>query len=156
MSDVVKGWRKRIGVTTLMLACLLAAGWVRSMTRLDLVYLKLPGCKCVVVSGEEKVSVVYNAVYDLVSEEFERKSVLYVEVRLVPNSRYTQDDKLIKWQTTKASVVNIREDDDKRACTTHYPMAVIPLTAISAFLLLSRPRQSNQTKTTEPITWKTD
>ena len=39
MHDFFKPWRRKFGVVTLRLACAFMAGWVRNLTKLDLLFL---------------------------------------------------------------------------------------------------------------------
>ena len=40
MGDYFKPWRKKIGVATLVIACVLAGGWVRSISDQDVVFIQ--------------------------------------------------------------------------------------------------------------------
>ena len=37
MGEFFKGWRRKVGVLTLLIACVFAAGWIRSPPRFELI-----------------------------------------------------------------------------------------------------------------------
>ena len=107
MSEVFRGWRWKIGVVTLVMACGFMAEWVRSYSGLDLIAVGPREIKS--LDGAVRFSFYDPAQYRM------------TELLAIP-----------------------------------YWSIVIPLTALSAFLLLSMPRQSTTTKTTDPIAPKLD
>jgi hypothetical protein len=54
MHDFVKGWKRKVGVVTLVMACVLTAAWVRSLTVMDTVWIPARGDEafcCLSTSG---------------------------------------------------------------------------------------------------------
>jgi len=43
MGEFIKPWRRKFGVLTLMMACMFAAGWVRSLTLFDYITFPISG-----------------------------------------------------------------------------------------------------------------
>ena len=125
MREFFRPLRRKIGVVTLELACLFMAGWTRSYSVADMII------------GEEA-----GFIFESVSGRIEWGE-FYAEV----------DKELIEWRT-----VDVRKippeyygpDYHNYAQEISYPLIVIPLTAISAFLLLSKPKTSTSKTITEP------
>jgi hypothetical protein len=113
MREFFKGWRRKTGVVTLMLACVFMACWVRSQTTYDV----LSVCDCSVLS--------YSG--DFCFDYYAR-----------PNSHPT------KWESGAIS-------RDMEFVGVPYSFVVLPLTLLSAYLLLSKPRKPVPKMRGEPI-----
>jgi hypothetical protein len=55
MTELFNGWRWKIGLVTLVLACVFLTGWGRSMTKYDILCLNFISCHFEVMSIEQSV-----------------------------------------------------------------------------------------------------
>jgi len=146
MGDFFKGWRRQLGLRTLVVACVFMAGWVRSLTTTD----QLHGKK---LFGE--------------IHSFGSQSGAFYWIRLkpcqspVPVSPLIPDpDRHSLARKLGFSDIEIRHNSNGMTMFTGkgtvipYWIITVPLTLISFWLLFSKPRSSNQMKTTEPIAEK--
>ena len=146
MGDFLYGWRRKAGGVALVLACVVVAGWVRSWRVDDLIQL----------TSEEDMAT------DIHIRSFEGFLIMQVETLVPP--------KPIKWAVPKWSIVELHKtaaaDDpmiwrfrwcgfaagyelgraylpDGRVDLWFIPYwsIVIPLTLLSAYLLLVKPRK---------------
>ena len=101
MFNYFRGWRRKAGLVTLLMACVFAAGWVRSLTEID--RLGLFGGWVCSWGG----------------------SMRLVEVSFI---------------TTQIGGASVRAAQLTPFFSIPYWMIVLPLTLLSAWLLLSKPR----------------
>jgi hypothetical protein len=101
MREFFWGWKRKCGVVTLLIACVFAAGWVRSCTVDDVFHLF--GLRFVSTLGA-----------------IERSTVTFRGI----GSGFALNDVMVFWRVPYWSIV-------------------IPLTLLSAWLLLSNPRTVN-------------
>ena len=159
MPPYFHGWRRKIGVLTLGLACVFAVGWVRSRTHLDRVTFFKYGCAihCLTSDRESIQWFVTTAPENdpmLSQTLFDLKS--YPTSEMLVNSLYrpifNQPPHLEKhWNVGSFDIsealfrVTISGDFNIFLVNTPYWSIVIPLALLSAWLLLSKPR-SNKPK----------
>ncbi|MEI8019815.1 MAG: hypothetical protein WCH39_16545 [Schlesneria sp.] len=153
MDEFFRGWRWKIGVMTLMLACVLMAGWVRSVVVQD----------TFVIPIGNKFSVQFVSAYHrlilgrhvTITGEPLRKRQLWTSI---PAERKC-------WQL-KIELMTCRVEFDSFLYANNglvfntgisswyfefpYWIVVAPLTVASALLLLSKPHKPTQTKLIEP------
>lgn len=98
MREFFQGWKRKIGVVTLLMACVLLAGWIRSQSIRDEFLLTDYGC---------------GSRHFLCSHRGEIQDIEYNSL--------------------------LREEQTSHRCS--YALPTIPLTLLSAWLLLSRPRK---------------
>ena len=170
MREFLKPWRRKIGVCTLMLACVFAVGWVRNdSSRFDLFALNGKTLRMMLASldgrieffrSERKLPIRAN----LFEMELGKSHKGYFGMRYVNNGvmSYGLDPKYhdIKWKwesigiyAAKGLTRNLAGGPNREfveAVVIPYWFLVIPLTALSAYLLLSKPRQPKQKKIPEP------
>ena len=137
MGDYFKGWRRKVGLLTLLLACVFMGGWVRAET-----------------------------VSDVVRFDFGRRQHRAFTIRnRIHWASYESQCKYwdcpIAWATTDPfdfsiffTLSEITPVKEYRAWELPYLTAILPLTLLSFFLLLTKPRPSNPKKTVEPISEK--
>ena len=156
MGDFFRGWRRKVGCITLMMACAFAAGWVRSKSRQDDVrisvgYLPLFFNSC---NGQltwwqlqylETVPT-YSFVFDWQTNPETRGRIFSFSKVVVPKKGRSSGPVHVRIPRAElleqALLVN---------WTADYWTFTIPLTFISAWLLLSKPRKSLPKKSVEPI-----
>jgi hypothetical protein len=153
MREFFRGWRQKVGVLTLLLACLFMAGWVRSLTTFSQVICPL-------------------ATHNYVSFVFHRQSFRVVlEFDEVESSSWSDSsffsmpiDKIkeiepewMEWGENpenfclnmpfrlrrKADWVHPQTYCVRTVSLTYWPIA-LPLTAMSTILLISNPRLRNR------------
>lgn len=149
MGDYVKPWRRKFGVATLVLACVLMAGWVRSMEYEE--EIDLPWCmyslNC--YSHDCKAMILlmsYEHPSDFGNNQIWRSDH-------APWLGLSATDRVFKefgFVSGDPSGYFRRGNVRCAGLIAPYWSIVIPLTLISAFLLV-KPRKSNQKKITEPI-----
>jgi hypothetical protein len=171
MGDVFCGWRRKVGVLTLLMACVFAAGWVRSKTKYDFVTLNLSNS--VFKAGS------YSGITRLVRETTDGKAA--GEEARKPKRR-ANTSQFFRWNSGLSSSMEgpkvgwdtgyevqwnwefcdfscgsaTRGDGHFQATTAPYWSIVTPVTLLSAFLLLSKPRPTNQKIIVEPIAEKVE
>ena len=155
MGEYFKPWRRKVGVVTLLLACMFAAGWVRSLSIEDSIYR---------VSGVGSPAIAY--------VQSTRGCILWWSNS---KSYFPANSSGLVWSFSAAKInsFNINDDNNRSPwllkqigigigsrvdigmgrdvwIVPYWPI-VIPLSLISAFLLLSKSRRSNQKKIDKPI-----
>jgi len=153
MGDYFSPWRRKIGVVTLLMACMFAAGWVRSMIVSDTFHL---------ISGMHTQEFLYSDPQFLSWVTFESNDPAALRPALFghhsqPNHRpftYWENND-VEWQVHWLGFgagrfkVPLRSGL-RKGWFISYSLITIPLTLISLWLLLSKPRKTNPNKITEP------
>jgi len=159
MSEFFKPWWRKAGVVTLVMACVFMLGWVRSLSFVDLVV--LPG----------KIFPKGNSIFSCASTdrgvEFQRLwgdsdtsnfGGVWKSFPHDAHQRAHRHDGYIS-EFNRGWGGFLIDEGRWGQPTTHrlrvwvvpYWFITIPLTVISAFLLLSKPRNSTPKKITEPV-----
>lgn len=114
MREFLQGWRRKLGAVTLVLACVLLVGWVRSYSYVDDITIRDASFICTSASGEFFWSWRY---------------------------RYDEKEFAVEWLANHVSRFTPDYFVDKHRYNEHVPYwsFVFPLTAISAYLLLGNP-----------------
>ena len=169
MGDFFHGWRRKIGVVTLLMACLFAAGWVRSyaieeeasftaVNSLHQLSSDINGLEwrvvhpCYVNFGSHW----YSSPVPTNFEARKRKRLKKLEELNKELEELDRFDSKVRWRSCGFCIA---DGHDNPPSVDRIIVMVIPhwspvflLTLLSAFLLLSKPRKSIQMKSTEPIT----
>jgi hypothetical protein len=138
MREFFRGWRRKIGVVPLALACVFAMGWVRSRSEDDSINFELYNGTWNYLGSNGG-----NLTWMTSTSEIDGLTAYEaaMAVGLPPDERQAVSSNAFS-ETTK----------DSRLKTTKYVVPywsiVVPLTALSAGLLLWKPRHK---KTAEPI-----
>lgn len=159
MREFFKGWRRKAGRVTLVMACAFAAGWVRSFSLEDRWYVILSG-KSIhrVVSSPEGIAwELWGYPFQIFRPEtIDQPGPRWKSKAISPFGAFYQVDVIrdLKWCGFRYR--------DGELISSHFPSQlliapywslVIPLTVASAWLLLSKPRQATTpepTPTTDP------
>ena len=169
MGEFFKGWKRRSGLLTLVMALVLLGGWVRSLSIYDII--TFPARKhtnnLTVSFTSEFFGSVKNSVYwgrshyecDEETAELLAKDDLYGFGASYPRWRtYSVPDIQMKWRWRWCGFGICEEPEERKegdgwanAVLIPYWAIVLPLTLLSAFLLLSKPRKSTQKKLKEPV-----
>ena len=144
-------WRRKIGVMTLVMACVFAAGWVRSRTAND--YVIIPTNSAGFLVGSDIHGFCW-----IKSENLDYPEVWYelygpgVSFEFnAPYQRpidYNAEATCSQWLGFQAIQINsniLRVRDRDLKWVLPYWSIVIPLTLLSAWLLLSKPRVAKPT-----------
>lgn len=147
MGDYLKPWRRKIGVLTLVMACVLAAGWVRSLFVQDAVN--------VCIAKQLRLTVISVSRHLIIA-----MACIETDAAIPASFRESETVNWKQWSQTFANFEVTRPisdqgfstDDDKFGDPNTdisdewyqlpYWSLVIPLTLLSAWLLLSKPRSA--------------
>ncbi len=116
MGDFFHGGRRKIGIVTLMMACVLTVGWVRSLCLKDEV--------CILsfrYGFGDKIDPLSYWIHSTQS-----------------TIRLSRQDHHVRWSNPGFTTLKNETDQFQ----FHYVFAVLPLTTMSAWLLLRQPRKS--------------
>ena len=130
-----KPWRRKLGVMTLALACVFAAGWVRSLLLTDSAGWHL-GAELVTFSHDGHLSAYVRTKHSVFRWAWPR---FYTD----GYRRFTDPGDKQNWQWTFAGVRFGSKNADEpyfHIVAVPYSYIVLPLTLLSASLLLSKPR----------------
>jgi len=154
MGDFIKGWQPKAGVVTLVVACVFAAGWIRSLAVSDTIVLTISNHTYVWLFSE--VHTVEFAIFPT-EYELEWEPYWYAGDIAQPDpDPNVSTHWLWHWggfgfaesvtQCVKTSPII----DRCMLLSVPYWSIVISLTLLSAYLLLTKPRVATPTKTIEP------
>lgn len=155
MYEFLRGWKRKVGVVTLVLACVFAAGWVRSDTYSDTITRPLSNGTYTEIRSENgyllSTRTVLHDASDLPS--FSWRTLLSCD----PNGVYLYyRDHSIGWRAIGFAIGGqLLQDEGKsnrrvgkrslfkerRTWFASYQTVVLPLTLLSAWHLLSKPRR---------------
>lgn len=156
MGGFFRGWRRKCGCVTLVLACAVMVGWVRSAVYYDGVDITPSSRRHVIRSMTGRISWFYAHSYETrvinrgirfpsfkINPEDEHeidlgegsKGLIVRDFRFLRNSQLW--DHYTELVQTPGAPVSV---DMKLVQVPHWAL-VLPLTAVSAYLLLSKPRQ---------------
>ena len=155
MREFFRGWRRKCAVVTLLMACVFAAAWVRSLSTSDAIL--IPRTKSEFIrldsrSGRFSWNKVYNAQVTIPKIIWRADAIVPTDEDVVfDHSHYIYEWRWL-WGTIDVGRVHSPGDGRVRAKYVILPywFITIPLALISAFLLLSRPRQSTPMKINKP------
>lgn len=152
MMEFFRGWKRKVGVVTLVMACVLAAGWVRSRSIEEWLLLHLTKPTLLQVRSSDQGLMLFA---ECVSDG---KSDCYKDVRTF---EYVRNDRRDIGSHNYRIALYRGFGFDRKAYETQelevirmafpYWSITIPLTLISFWLLLSKPVKSTLKKTPEPI-----
>ena len=134
MAEFFKSWRRKVGVMTLLIACLCLGGWVRSLNTIDLIFVR-GGLIVVSLRGNFSFSHRVHVLSQTLSGGFPSK---------IRSSDFREGLKI--WSMDASSTITIQTDH----AMIPYWSLVLPATALSAYLLLTKPRESTRKKVAEP------
>ncbi len=160
MGKFFNGWRRKLGLVTLILACVLMVGWLRSLNTQDTFTIGFGSstqCKLVSIAGR---MIIAN-----VSIDGERpiRSVPWTSQKIKGDGwemvLQLPDNSQFRWINSISPDLFSTGDEEMGAnfvsfvvkwCQFPYWFITIPLTLISAFLLLTKPRNSTSEKLVDP------
>ena len=163
MGDFFKPWRRKIGVVTLVMACVMMGGWVRSFGRMELIHI-CPGRSLFIIGSRNGSLCVMRSVYQthevaisksitIFNSSLKRigvgcsseKSSNETNIRYWTNARIVPDTVSQSYWTFgdfafgTESHTTILDEHDELIAIAPYWSIVVPMTLISLWLLLSKP-----------------
>ena len=158
VGEFFRGWKRKVGVLTLVMACVLAMAWLTCLTNPNLINrqfdrmipysgggitLFTDGNRISLVKGEvittiDEVETVDNSSHPTTLPESDQDASRNDDQSTVGVSQMTVPVRLVNLNLT--SIVDIP-----------FWSIVAPLTLVSAFLLRTKPRKSTETTIPEPI-----
>jgi len=152
MGEFFRPWRRKIGVVTLAMACVFAAGWVRSNSVEDLEdVLRVSISKRQTTTFKSRNGTICWADFDK-PEAIAGIGSAVISDHFGPSESTPASP---EWQRSWFGISFGQQCDPYdgtriRFCNIPHWSIVTPLTLISAYLLLSKPRSSNRTHA-EPV-----
>ena len=150
MKELFRGWRRKFGMVTLVIACVLTAGWIRSVQSCD--YLEIhcgPACSVLVASKRCGIECQFywkpspGLSFEVLWGARIRRSIPVETPRLEPND----DERLVCFNPNEIvytdRLIQLIESvryQNQFAIRIPYWSAVLPLILLSAYLLLCKPR----------------
>jgi hypothetical protein len=147
MGQFFRGWRRKLGVVTLVMACVFTAEWVRSLVYVDA--LTVIGNNGPFISRariESNLGAIYFAhfrILDILEARYKRSLPKYSVVE-VQNSRPPID---VEW-TLLGFAMRINDTGSIGGFGIRYWSIVIPLAMLSACLLFGKPRSKKPPEST--------
>ena len=147
MREFFKLWRRKIGVVTLVMACVFMGGWVRSRTIDEGVSFRtgkfmdmfLGSCPYGIIVATGKYS----------DSSFPSMNVGWFSKVAVDDGE-AEEQADTKWYSSGFQFRTSGKGNFFHVVIPYW-FLVLPLTALSAYLLLTKPRKSTQKKIVEPI-----
>jgi len=155
MRKFFRSWKRKLGVVTLLIACVFAGGWARSFDRRETIAFRFGEDNRIEFgSNQSQFTLALNLCADgkhygdkFYSSSASRKVDAEIDARHIKWQRsfgefmfrrltYLEADPSLRWYPSGGS--------DIISWTFPYWSIVIPLTLLSAWLLLSKPRQPKQ------------
>ncbi len=145
MGDYFKPWRRKVGVMTLVLACVFTVGWIRSFNRIDVI--TAPWITFISGCGQYRVLPTPYASEDV--SYGPNDSLAFVKLSFRVDIPRSKEWNWRQWRTNKAKfVVAVGDagDMELRIGMFSYLWIVVPYSLLSAWLLLSKPREKSATR----------
>jgi hypothetical protein len=150
MKEFFRGWRRKVGVVTLVMACLLMCGWVRSRGQVDLVIFSFPNLNLTFLSCHHGVRLLPQRSLMI---SYGGSSPNY-SVRLTFQNERIENTPGISWHSYMSDRLDIQDENNEVSTQNgfySYGIVSIPLTIIATWLLVfSKPRQSKPQSHPEP------
>lgn len=138
MRDFFRGWKRKVGCVTLVLACAFAATWVRSFSVQD--FIPLPKLRTAALATESGCLVLLRETEAVLLSEVPGLDVIWANVDGIENPM----NPMPPVATMVASAYF------EKAGSIPYWSLVSPLTLLSGWLLLRKPRSATPMKPSEP------
>jgi len=137
MRDFFKGWRRKVGCVTLMMACVLSAAWIRNQSIVDYLEYGYRNCLWEIQSNTGWVSISRRTYEREITRLGFRASTYPSKPAYGKSFRFGWFSEDFGWGHTNV-------------CSLPCWSIVLPLTLLSAFLLLGKPRVAKPKKAVEP------
>lgn len=156
MGDYFNPLRRKIGVVTLVMACVLAAGWVRSCVYIDYLSGRVrPGDKQIdhLVSLNQQIGYMVSS-SDLLQLKYPRCVLRSWRLNAL-HGPFIGGNVNWWWNSNGFRVIDVKNETTGnilyRGLAIPYWSIVLPMALLSAWLLLNKPRVANQKAVTKPV-----
>ena len=152
MGEFFEGWRRKIGVVMLLMALVFVGGWVRSLTIQDSFLCHRDDHSGFFVNSNQGC-LSWNRIHELQPEQL-RFADRYFTGDAASFDRFLNNEVNWHWKTCGFEFGETTQHNSRVRSefgVVPYWSIVIPLTLLSAWLLLIKPRSSHRKKITEPI-----
>jgi len=147
MGDVFRGWRRKSGVVTLVIALVLLGGWIRSSLVADQLFYRVAPSTQIITSGNGVIE--WQLITDVASVEslFVKEPMFWISpfshrVYVFDGAETTWSWRW-QWCGFDCGEGRLPGSVPRCVCTIPYWFAVLPLTLLSAFLLLVKRQVAN-------------
>ena len=149
MSEFFRGWKRKVGVVTLLMACLSTAGWVRSRGVCDLVSVYRTDALFRFMSSGGYLGW-FDHRQGIDTSRLKTMPFPSWRMRLLADHPDEFESTAITWKI-RCLGFGIGDCSGRTTSVLRVPYwsFTVPLTLISLWLLLSKPRTSNQKKIAE-------
>ena len=142
MGDFFKPWRRKIGVVTLVFASLVTGGWVRSLTVREVISIPLQDSEEIFFSSNHNLSWLRHSVPPGGQRLLVSRKAVFPQWHVL--ALLINDYVDIKWRWSwggfRRGEVLVRTVSAGTVWMIPYWFLVVPLTLLSAYLLLVKPR----------------
>jgi len=148
MKEFFRGWKRKVGVFTLLMACALMCGWFRSWKWWETLLVLDTGVRnCTINSNQGQIAWIdwhEHSENPTKLRYFQMDACEFSEYRPIENlSRFVIFTKaVVRFPPGRSATADVRIID--------YWSVVTPLTLLSAYLLLVKPRVAKPQKSVEP------
>ena len=153
MGEIFRGWRRKVGLLTLLMALMSAAGWMRSTSVVDIIdYVKDRRSAFFVHSADQLLLFVW--LHD--NDHPFLSTIGSVALSDSDDLRLISRFRECGWKCCGFAIGDYKNNPDDLTTNIAFFLVpdwsiTIPLSLISLWLLLSKPRKSIQNAVVEPI-----
>ncbi len=131
MREFFRGWKRKVGIVTLLLACAFAAAWVQTFSACDILILKWFS----VASFENAMGIILET-----KRAAQRNTLIWQYTDHADIDSVLSSDAEWKWQVLGFGYVSSPTIKSAAILFIPYWLIVVPLAVLSAYLLFSKPR----------------
>ena len=160
VGEFFRGWKRRVGVLTLVIACVLAMAWLTCLTNPNLInrqfdrMIPYSGGGVTLFTDGNRISLVKGEVVTTIDEVETIDNSSHPTTLPESNQDASQDDGRstdgVSQMTVPVRLVTLNLTS---MVDIPFWSIVAPLILVSAFLLLTKPRKSTEKKIREPNPW---
>jgi hypothetical protein len=154
LSEFFRGWRRKLGIVTLLMACIVMVEWIRSLTNSTQFSVRAEKDACVGIQSANQVFSLFYWRFNHPSMNWDAQEdiefVVYPFAEQPGAKNWPQGE--FRWRIGDFGWQDSSIGPDHRMMqfiAPHWSIAV-PLSLLSAFWLLIKPRTSNQRNIIEP------
>jgi hypothetical protein len=147
MNGYFKSCQRKIGVVTLMVACVLMAGWIRSLAKYDFLSIRFGEARYSIGSLAGEVKLIRSTQLSNDFVHWNTGALESIEWR----NRWSNYEEIQRWDWDSGGLhlgVGTRFQCSTHVIAVSYWNLITPLTLFSAWLLLSKPRANKKPPTT--------
>jgi len=138
MGDFFHRWKRKAGCVTLVMASVVMVAWMRSRSTVDVAMFSLGTCRSVFVSGGQSFQFIFYPLRAFFIDPFDAPGV--ESMFQVDQGSFEQGSYGHNSARGHLEYVTFDDEDEEQITMIPYQSIVVPLTALSAWLLISKPR----------------